>query len=600
MGTGRWLAMAQLMDPVQRGMGDWFNKRPSLAADDREIGDWFRQKPLSQTAATSANDAEIDSWTAPAQRSRHEADWFRAQPSDIDSSGEIADWFRSRPRDSGAGRSSPQPESGAASSPGFFRSPEPVPKSTPRTDTDSSHPTVRFAEEDQKQKKEKVAAAAAAKAKEASDESWSTPQVFECTQPHPGVAYRHSPKFADKNSDGKGPKSTHESGAPLQKCVVGSDFVKSSEGITFMKCSTGRGWLPLHNPSGSINCFKHLGEHGEVDENGLRFQSAHPTPSSGDRDGEEEQIRKPSRAEGREGMVLTTPEGVRQMNDHTTRDKNPSAKEYTQQMVAPLAAQVEAYNREQARRPPMSAQEYVKHVRNREQEEADGEPVHDESANAYRHSMLGSAPQWFQQSQSPQRLNESAEEYRDRMISQNASESGAPHKMPSAADYTKEMLGPLVAQLEEYNSQHSHEPPESAQEYTHRMLLNQGVSALPSTESHQSASEYCERMLSDHSGAEEMRDVPSSKEYTEGMVAPLIKQLDEYNRQRERSYVPPESSHTYCKRMISSGGNPSLNSADGIRQMRAAKPRRHGVMSAADHVKHLESLQEKGQNTWRA
>jgi len=107
-----------------------------------------------------------------------------------------------------------------------------------------------------------AAAEAAAKAKDASDELCSTPQVFECTQPHPVVAYRYSPKFADKNPDGKGPKSTHESGAPLQKCVVGSDFVKSSEGITFMKCSTGRGWLPLHNKSGSINCFKHLGEHG--------------------------------------------------------------------------------------------------------------------------------------------------------------------------------------------------------------------------------------------------------------------------------------------------------------------------------------------------
>jgi len=517
------------MDPVQRGMGDWFNKRPSLAADDRDIGDWFRQKPLSQTAATSANDAEIDSWTAPAQRSRHEADWFRAQPSDVDSSAEIADWFRSRPRDSGAGRSSPQPESGAArSSAGFFRSAEPMPKPTPRTDTDSSQLTVRFAEEDQTQKQEKNF--------------------------HRGAALRAAINPA--------------MGAPADE------------------------W------------FEDKDSSGDGDEE--KEQSQKKAPSQ-----KEEQTRKLSRAEGREGMVLTTPEGVRQMKDHTTRDKNPSAKEYTQQMVGPLAAKVEAYNREQARRPPMSAQEYVQHVRNREQQYADGEPVHDESANAYRHTMLGSAPPegWFTQ-QSPQRVNESAEEYRERVISHHVSGAAAPHKMPSAADYTKEMLGPLVAQLEEYNSQHSHKAPESASEYRHRMLLTQASASyvascrkgVSSPELHQSASEYRERMLSDHSGAVAAHDrhVPSSKEYTEGMVAPLIKQLEEYNRQQEQSYVPPESSHTYCKRMISSGGNPSLNSADGMRQMRADKPRRQGVMSAADHVEHLESLQKKGQNTWRA
>ena len=55
----------------------------------------------------------------------------------------------------------------------------------------------------------------------------------------------------DKNKDNRGPRCTLEDGTPIQsvRCVIGTEFVKSKEGVTFLKCSTGRGWLPLHTPN---------------------------------------------------------------------------------------------------------------------------------------------------------------------------------------------------------------------------------------------------------------------------------------------------------------------------------------------------------------
>jgi len=100
--------------------------------------------------------------------------------------------------------------------------------------------------------------ARAAKKAEGANQMWSTPQVFECLIPFPGVGYRFSPKFSDKNPDGKGPKGPN-------KYMIGSEFTKSENNVTFLKCSTGRGWLPLTNPAGSVQCFRHVGAVGEVD-----------------------------------------------------------------------------------------------------------------------------------------------------------------------------------------------------------------------------------------------------------------------------------------------------------------------------------------------
>jgi len=110
--------------------------------------------------------------------------------------------------------------------------------------------------------------------KEIENELWTTPQVFVCIVGHPGVGYRFTPSFADKdkNKDNRGPRCTLEDGTPIQRCAIGTEFVKSKEGVTFLKCSTGRGWLPLHTPNGTQDCFKHLGAEGEVDTSNMRFK----------------------------------------------------------------------------------------------------------------------------------------------------------------------------------------------------------------------------------------------------------------------------------------------------------------------------------------
>merc|ERR1712166_1604590 len=108
-------------------------------------------------------------------------------------------------------------------------------------------------------------------AEEAVKELWTTPQIFECLIPDPGVGYRLSADFADKdpNDSNRGPRCTLEDGTPHPKCVIGTEFVKSKEGVTFLKCCTGRGWLPLHTPDGARVLFKHLGAEGEVDTSKL-------------------------------------------------------------------------------------------------------------------------------------------------------------------------------------------------------------------------------------------------------------------------------------------------------------------------------------------
>jgi hypothetical protein len=81
-------------------------------------------------------------------------------------------------------------------------------------------------------------------------------RVFQCMIPHPGVGYRNTPSFPDKVPDGTGPE------AP--QCIVADAMVQGPKAV-FVRCVTGRGWLPLTDPNGSRICFKHLGETDDVD-----------------------------------------------------------------------------------------------------------------------------------------------------------------------------------------------------------------------------------------------------------------------------------------------------------------------------------------------
>jgi len=80
-------------------------------------------------------------------------------------------------------------------------------------------------------------------------------QVFQCQIDKPGVGYRNTPSFADKVPDGTGPESPN--------CIIATAMQHGPQAV-FIKCASGRGWLPLTNPSGSRICFKHLGAEGEL------------------------------------------------------------------------------------------------------------------------------------------------------------------------------------------------------------------------------------------------------------------------------------------------------------------------------------------------
>jgi len=166
--------------------------------------------------------------------------------------------------------------------------------------------------------------------KEIENELWTTPQVFVCIVGHPGVGYRFTPSFADKdkNKDNRGPRCTLEDGTPIQRCAIGTEFVKSKEGVTFLKCSTGRGWLPLHTPNGTQDCFKHLGAEGEVDTSNMRFKRTLEERASGMTGEEVLQVREETKNE-----LWTTPQvfecntpspgvGYRHSPDFADKDKN--------------------------------------------------------------------------------------------------------------------------------------------------------------------------------------------------------------------------------------------------------------------------------------
>jgi len=87
-------------------------------------------------------------------------------------------------------------------------------------------------------------------------------RVYQCEIEGNGVAYRHTPDFADKNHNGAGPK------AP--QVIVVNDICQGPHSV-FVKCASGLGWLPLAAPNGK-RMFKHLGtveEVGDLDVKGL-------------------------------------------------------------------------------------------------------------------------------------------------------------------------------------------------------------------------------------------------------------------------------------------------------------------------------------------
>jgi len=88
-------------------------------------------------------------------------------------------------------------------------------------------------------------------------------RVYQCTVPNPGVGYRHTPQFADKNKDGTGPQDPQ---------VVIADRMCQGPSAVFIRCTSGKGWLPISNPDGKQQILKHIGKESEINLD--EFQSA--------------------------------------------------------------------------------------------------------------------------------------------------------------------------------------------------------------------------------------------------------------------------------------------------------------------------------------
>lgn len=81
-------------------------------------------------------------------------------------------------------------------------------------------------------------------------------KVYQCLIPAPGVGYRNTPVFADKNQDGTGPQEPQ---------VVIADCICQGPGAVFVRDARNGLWLPLTSPGGVKKCFHIVGNKKDVD-----------------------------------------------------------------------------------------------------------------------------------------------------------------------------------------------------------------------------------------------------------------------------------------------------------------------------------------------
>merc|ERR1711865_601947 len=80
-------------------------------------------------------------------------------------------------------------------------------------------------------------------------------RYYECLIAPPGVGYRNSPSFADKDNNNTGPESPQ---------VIEADAIVQGLAACFIRCKTTGLWLLLTDPQGQRQCFKHMGKTSEV------------------------------------------------------------------------------------------------------------------------------------------------------------------------------------------------------------------------------------------------------------------------------------------------------------------------------------------------
>eukprot|EP00656_Telonema_subtile_P039887 TRINITY_DN44971_c0_g1_i1.p1 TRINITY_DN44971_c0_g1~~TRINITY_DN44971_c0_g1_i1.p1 ORF type:complete len:495 (+),score=84.61 TRINITY_DN44971_c0_g1_i1:159-1643(+) len=93
-------------------------------------------------------------------------------------------------------------------------------------------------------------------------------RIYQCLIESPGVGYRRSPAFKDKCRDTPGPK------AP--ECIVAT-AMRQGDKMIYLKCKSGRGWLPLTTPNGKLKCFQHVGPPGSIRLDALQISQLSST-----------------------------------------------------------------------------------------------------------------------------------------------------------------------------------------------------------------------------------------------------------------------------------------------------------------------------------
>jgi hypothetical protein len=104
-------------------------------------------------------------------------------------------------------------------------------------------------------------------------------RVYECTVGDNGVAYRTTPSFDDKNTDGSGPVAPQ---------LVMADRICQGKRAVFIRDVRNQAWLPLSSPDGSIgSTFKLLGKKEDVNIKalGLKFNDGSNKLKDGKQDG---------------------------------------------------------------------------------------------------------------------------------------------------------------------------------------------------------------------------------------------------------------------------------------------------------------------------
>jgi len=81
-------------------------------------------------------------------------------------------------------------------------------------------------------------------------------RIYQCNIPAPGVGYRNTPEFPDKNPNATGPQHPQ---------VIVADAIVQGPKAAFIRCCSGKGWLPLTDPNGTRICFQHVDEESKVD-----------------------------------------------------------------------------------------------------------------------------------------------------------------------------------------------------------------------------------------------------------------------------------------------------------------------------------------------